>query len=114
MLKIAEMEYSGANSIFLRIFFDKKYALPYRVVDAVVFHFLQFRNETRELPVLWHQAFLTFLQRYKSHISSEQKDALLELCKHISHHKITPEVRRELINAKCRDQEIDEPMNQPM
>merc|ERR1712223_1052398 len=62
MLKIAEMEYSGANSIFLRIFFDKKYALPYRVVDAVVFHFLQFRNETRELPVLWHQAFLTFVQ----------------------------------------------------
>ena len=41
MLKIAEMEYSGANSIFLRIFFDKKYAMPYRVVDAVVFHFLR-------------------------------------------------------------------------
>merc|ERR1711994_1181330 len=114
MLKIAEMEYSGANSIFLRIFFDKKYALPYRVVDAVVFHFLQFRNETRELPVLWHQAFLTFVQRYKSHISSEQKEALLDLCKIQSHHKITPEIRRELVNAKCRDQELDEPMNQPM
>lgn len=41
VLKIAEMEYSGANSIFLRVFFDKKYALPYRVVDAVVFHFLR-------------------------------------------------------------------------
>jgi len=41
MLKIAEMEYSGANSIFLRVFFDKKYALPYRVIDAVVFHFLK-------------------------------------------------------------------------
>lgn len=41
MLKIAEMDYTGANSIFLRIFFDKKYALPYRVVDAVVFHFLR-------------------------------------------------------------------------
>ena len=37
MLKIAEMEYSGANSIFLRIFLDKKYALPYRVVDAVAY-----------------------------------------------------------------------------
>jgi len=41
ILKIAEMEYTGANSIFLRIFFDKKYALPYRVVDGVVFHFLR-------------------------------------------------------------------------
>lgn len=39
MLKIAEMDYTGANSIFLRIFLDKKYALPYRVVDALVFHF---------------------------------------------------------------------------
>ena len=64
MLKIAEMEYSGANSIFLRIFFDKKYALPYRVVDSVVFHFIRFRSEKRELPVLWHQALLTFVQRY--------------------------------------------------
>lgn len=42
ILKIAEMDYTGANSIFLRIFLDKKYALPYRVVDAVVFHFLRF------------------------------------------------------------------------
>merc|ERR1711997_1293677 len=45
MMKIAEMEYSGANSIFLRILFDKKYALPYRVIDACVFHFLNFRRE---------------------------------------------------------------------
>ena len=111
MLKIAEMDYSGANSIFLRIFFDKKYALPYRVVDAVVFHFLKFRNEKRELPVLWHQAFLTFVQRYKGHISSEQREAMLELLKFQIHDKITPELRRELQNAKCRDQEIDEPMN---
>lgn len=41
MLKLAEMDYNGANSIFLRILFDKKYALPYRVVDAVVFHFVR-------------------------------------------------------------------------
>ena len=110
MLKIAEMEYSGANSIFLRIFMDKKYALPYRVVDSLVFHFLRFRNEQRELPVLWHQSFLTFAQRYKGHISSEQRDALLELLKHQNHPKITPDIRRELVNAPCRDLEVSEPM----
>jgi len=113
MLKIAEMEYSGANSIFLRIFFDKKYALPYRVVDSVVFHFIRFRSEKRELPVLWHQALLTFVQRYKGHVSSEQRDALLELLKHQGHYKITPEIRRELVNAKCRDLQVDEPMAEP-
>ena len=36
MLKIAEMRYNGANSIFLRILIAKKYALPFRVIDALV------------------------------------------------------------------------------
>lgn len=44
LLKIAEMEYSGANSIFLRILLDKKYALPYRVIDAVVDHFVRLEH----------------------------------------------------------------------
>merc|ERR1712059_88594 len=57
----------------------KNYALPYRVVDSVVFHFLNFRSDKREMPVLWHQALLTFAQRYKQDVSSEQKQALLEL-----------------------------------
>jgi len=109
MLKIAEMEYSGANSIFIRIILDKKYALPYRVVDAVVFHFLGFRSEKRQLPVLWHQALLTFCQRYKQDVSSEQKAALLEICKIHNHHTITEEVRRELMHSKCRDEETAEP-----
>ena len=41
LLKLAEMKYSGANSIFIRILLDKKYALPYRVIDAIVHHFIQ-------------------------------------------------------------------------
>ncbi|KAJ3654012.1 hypothetical protein Zmor_013227 [Zophobas morio] len=109
ILKIAEMDYTGANSVFLRIFFDKRYALPYRVVDAVVFHFLRFERDPREMPVLWHQAFLTFVQRYKADISSDQRDSLLELLKKQTHHSITPEIRRELQNAKCRDAETAEP-----
>uniref|UniRef100_A0A1B6CJX0 Bystin n=1 Tax=Clastoptera arizonana TaxID=38151 RepID=A0A1B6CJX0_9HEMI len=109
ILKLAEMDYTGASSIFLRTLLDKKYALPYRVVDAVVFHFVRFENDTRELPVLWHQAFLTFVQRYKSDISSEQKEALLGLLRKHVHESITPEIRRELQNAKCRDVETTEP-----
>ncbi|KAL1117798.1 hypothetical protein AAG570_004113 [Ranatra chinensis] len=109
ILKLAEMDYTGANSIFLRILFDKKYALPYRVIDAVVFHFLRFEKDKRELPVLWHQSLLTFVQRYKSDISSEQKESLLKLIRSQSHSKITPEIRRELQNAKCRDLECEQP-----
>ncbi|XP_017116336.1 bystin [Drosophila elegans] len=111
LLKICEMAYSGANSIFIRYFLDKRYALPYRVVDAAVFHFLRFENDKRELPVLWHQSLLTFAQRYKNDISSEQRDALLQLLKKKSHFKITPDVRRELQAATCRDVEMMETDN---
>ena len=109
ILKLAEMEYNGANSIFLRVLLDKKYALPYRVVDAVVFHFLGFQTDKRELPVLWHQCLLTFVQRYKQDISSEQKEALMTLLRAQVHEGITPEIRRELVSSKCRDEETDEP-----
>lgn len=103
LLKVCEMEYSGANSIFIRIFFEKRYALPYRVIDAAVFHFVRFENDKRDLPTLWHHALLSFVQIYKNDISSEQRELLLQLIKKKSHYKITPEVRRELMAAQCRD-----------
>eukprot|EP00039_Didymoeca_costata_P026771 m.16617 g.16617 ORF g.16617 m.16617 type:complete len:433 (+) comp5747_c0_seq2:156-1454(+) len=103
MLKIAEMPYTGANSIFLRVLLDKKYALPYRVVDALVFHYYKFRTDNRRLPVLWHQSFLVFAIRYKEDITSEQKEALLEVLRKQKHHTITEEIRRELTLSKCRD-----------
>ncbi|XP_020012863.1 bystin isoform X3 [Castor canadensis] len=105
MLKIAEMEYSGANSIFLRLLLDKKYALPYRVLDALVFHFLGFRTEKRQLPVLWHQCLLTLAQRYKADLATEQKEALLELLRLQPHPQLSPEIRRELQGAVPRDVE---------
>ncbi|NXN03917.1 BYST protein, partial [Sylvia borin] len=105
LLKLAEMQYSGANSIFLRLLIDKKYALPFRVLDALVFHFLAFRTEQRLLPVLWHQSLLALAQRYKEDLSSEQKEALLELLKFHSHPQLSPEIRRELMNSRTRDVE---------
>ena len=58
--------------------------------------------------MLWHQSFLTFSQRYKEDISSEQKESLLELLRVHSHDSITQEVRRELQHSKCRDVETFE------
>lgn len=66
-------------------------------------------SDSRQLPVLWHQSLLTFVQRYKSDVSSEQKEALLELIKKHSHHEISNEIRRELANSQCRDLETNEP-----
>ncbi|XP_066559119.1 bystin [Amia ocellicauda] len=109
MLKLAEMDYTGANSIFLRLLLDKSYALPFRVLDALVFHFLRFRSERRALPVLWHQSLLTLAQRYKQDLASEQKAALLELLKVHPHPQISAEVRRELTNSTSRDLETAPP-----
>ena len=67
--------------------------------------FSRFSSEKRHLPVLWHQNLLVFIQRYKTDISSEQKDALLQLLHCQCHPLITPEIRRELLHANYRDQE---------
>ncbi|XP_010879786.1 bystin [Esox lucius] len=114
MLKLAEMEYNGANSIFLRLLLDKKYALPFRVLDALVGHFLSFRSEKRVLPVLWHQSLLTLAQRYKADLASEQKAALLELLKVQTHSQMSAEIRRELQNSESRDLETTMPVTMAM
>lgn len=61
------------------------------------------------MPVLWHQALLALAQRYKSDLSSEQKDALMDLIKTHYHDQISPEIRRELTHAAPRDVEFASP-----
>ena len=68
----------------------------------------RFERDERELPVLWHQSLLTFVQRYKGDISSEQREALHKLLRAQSHYQITPNIRRELESATCRDVEVTE------
>jgi len=102
LLKLAQMEYSGANSIFIRILLDKKYSLPYRVIDSLVRHFVGFTTEERKLPVLWHQALLIFVQRYKEDMTADQKAQLRHLIKHQTHHTITSDIVRELNESKSR------------
>ncbi|GMS89080.1 hypothetical protein PENTCL1PPCAC_11255, partial [Pristionchus entomophagus] len=96
MLKIAEMEYTGASSYFLRMLIDKKYALPYKALDALVSHFLRFRVDERDLPVLWHQTLLSLCQRYKNDLNDKQKAAIRELVKVKFHPQITQAIRFEL------------------
>ncbi|CAO3688378.1 hypothetical protein G6F70_005394 [Rhizopus microsporus] len=103
LLRLAEMEYTGPNSIFIRILLDKKYALPYKVVDALVMHFARFANDPRDMPVLWHQSMLVFVQRYKQDLVAEQKDILLEVIRKKHHPGISPEVRREIVHSEARD-----------
>lgn len=86
----------GANSFFIRTLLDKKYALPYKVLDGLVQHFMRFEDEERLLPVVWHHALLAFAQRYKYDIKDDEKAQLKRLLKSQYHAQVTPEIHREL------------------
>lgn len=122
-------EGGGATNIFIKALLEKKYALPYQVVDALVFHFLRFRTvdssrtdamqgvtgltqrQAKEvhLPVIWHQCFLAFAQRYRNDITEDQREALLDLLLTKGHAKIGPEIRRELLEGRGRGIVKEEP-----
>ncbi|KAJ4327786.1 snoRNA-binding rRNA-processing protein [Fusarium piperis] len=115
-------EGGGATNIFIKTLLEKKYALPYQVIDALVFHFLRFRSvdpasvhsgdamaglaiegdAKAKLPVIWHQSLLAFAQRYKGDVTEDQREALLDLLLTHGHSAIGPEVRRELLAGRGR------------
>lgn len=126
---LTSLESTGAVNMFIRVFLEKKYALPYKVIDAVVFHFLRFRAHTGEdammtdgpsgkgakahkLPVLWHQSLLVFAQRYRNDITEDQREALLDLLLVRGHKDIGPEVRRELLAGRGRGVVVPDPEKQ--
>ena len=115
-------EAAGATNIFIRTLLEKKYALPYKVVDGLVFHFLRFRVTPPEhgrdvgfgatsLPVLWHQCLLAFAQRYRNDITEDQREALLDLLLVRGHKAIGPEVRRELLAGRGRGVPVEQSLN---
>lgn len=93
MLKIAEMPYTTAREMFLIDLISKNYALPYRVVDAIVDHFIRYTHDDQiELNVQWHKTLLKFCQSYAKYLAVEQRDAIIELVKRHPHHLISAEV----------------------
>jgi essential nuclear protein 1 len=109
---------AGPCNIFIKTLLEKKYALPYKVIDALVFHFLRFRGAgvdamdtesvagdlggAGKLPVIWHQCLLAFAQRYRNDITEDQREALLDLLLTRGHRSISAEVRRELLQGRGR------------
>ena len=102
LYRIASGPYHGATSIFISNLVSKRYALPYPVIDAVCDHFVRFSAEVPPLPVIWHQALLTFAQRYKTELTAEQKVELKHLLQTHGHPAIAREVRHELFTSPCR------------
>eukprot|EP00798_Chlamydomonas_sp_ICE-L_P021238 gene21238-28154_t len=91
LMRMAELEYCGTTSFFIRTLLDKKYALPYRTIDALVDHFIRFADDEREMPVVTPEVVREIdNSRYPGYgpapVSSE----------------VTPEVVREIDNSRNR------------
>lgn len=97
--------YNGATSIFIKTLLNKKYALPDPVIGVLVTYFTSFTSYHHSLPVLWHQALLCFVQRYKNEVQGEARESLRLLMKVHPHPLITPEIRRELFGAQAWKEE---------
>lgn len=97
----------SATNYLLKTLIEKKHALPFQALDALVFHFLRYPAfaqaggaAPRALPVIFHQCLLSFAQRYKTNITEDQREALLDLLLTHGHHQIGPEIRRELVAGR--------------
>eukprot|EP01006_Ploeotia_vitrea_P043485 TRINITY_DN66736_c7_g1_i1.p1 TRINITY_DN66736_c7_g1~~TRINITY_DN66736_c7_g1_i1.p1 ORF type:complete len:452 (+),score=278.91 TRINITY_DN66736_c7_g1_i1:73-1428(+) len=99
LMKLSKCPYSGTQQIFMKTLLDKKYSLPFDVVDAVVQYFASFTYDNEhELPVVWHKNLLTFVQRYKVHFTTKQKEDLKKLMRKKHHYLITNAIRKELFS----------------
>jgi essential nuclear protein 1 len=106
---VRDVNAAGPTNLCIRALLEKRYALPYQTIDALVFHFLRFRPSKEEeehrdgkLPVIWHQCLLVFAQRYRNEIAEEQRESLLDLLLVRGHKDIGPEIRRELLAGRGR------------
>ena len=102
LIKLTEMDYNIATGYFIKVLIGKRYALPSIALDMLLDFFVRSEDideETGtvpEMPVMWHQSLLTFVQTYRYNLSDEQRNRMKSLLKVQQHHTITAEIRREL------------------
>lgn len=111
LLYISQLDFSPTMCLVMTALIEKKYALPYRVVDGVVDAFVLMKKDDRPLPLVWHKCLLAFAQRYKAELTCVQKDRLKLLMRTHTHGGVTPEIRRELFSARNRGDMVDPDAN---
>ena len=103
LVKLIQFCKKGKNEIsvgalfFMKLLLMKKYAFPKEVKEKLVNFFLSYKDYKKEnLPVMWHQTFLCFIQHYKLDLTEVEKGKLKELNNVIGHHLISSEISKEL------------------
>ncbi len=96
ILKLMSLPFSGTATFIMKVLLNKKYNLPVKVIENLVRYIVGFANDSREMPVIWHQNVLTFVQRYKNDLSAKHKAAIHHVIQKQRHKLISPEIDREL------------------
>ena len=86
LIKLTENEYSIGSGYFIKVLINKRYALPSSALDMIVEFFCRFTEEDEndqipEMPVMWHQTLLGFIQGYKYNLNDDHKSQLKQLLK---------------------------------
>jgi len=97
--KMLQLPLSGPVHYLLKILLNKRYALPMKVLEALVAHFKKFEADPRQMTVIWHQTLLVFAERYKKALSADQKNSLKKVLTAQYHRQITPLIRKELFEG---------------
>jgi len=103
IMKLSTLKPGMGVLFFMKILLLKKYAIPTKVKEALVTYFCKFGdkngneiNNEANLPVLWHQTLLVFVQFYKFDLTDEEKEKIRNLVAIKNHHLITEDIYREL------------------
>lgn len=96
LMKISTGEYSGPKFMIIRTLLDKKFALPTKSISYIFDYFFSFAHSESALPVIWHQALLVFVQRYKSEFDEDRRKNMRDLVGLQNHSMISIEIIREI------------------
>jgi essential nuclear protein 1 len=103
IMKLMSLKPGMGVLFFMKILLLKKYAIPTKVKETLVNYFCKFVkekgnpfNNEANLPVLWHQTLLVFVQFYKFDLTEEEKEKIRNLVSLRHHHMISEDIYREL------------------
>jgi hypothetical protein len=64
LIKMTEMEPSTAIFHYLKVLANKNYSFPKKVLSLLTSYLLKFELIPEEMPVIWHQLFLSIIKQY--------------------------------------------------
>ena len=92
LIKLTELQPTTAVLHYIKALLSKSYNFPKRIMSVMTAYLLKFGSYKEELPIVWHNLFLTFCKQYGGAIDEMSKPDLINVAKQHNHKFITPEI----------------------